>query len=113
MDSNKTGTKDSTQNQKELKAKSYESTCPPKNGALVRRGAGGSGRSPLIDIYRCDRALPCIILYICHVPTADICHILAADVCPVSTLDTRPVLTADVPFVARADILLVSAHNVD
>ena len=47
MDSNKTGTKDSTTNQAELKAKSYESTCPPKNGALATRGAGGSVRSPL------------------------------------------------------------------
>ena len=45
MNSNKICTRHSTN--KTFKTKSSESTCPPKNGALARRGAGGSGRSPL------------------------------------------------------------------
>ena len=46
MDSNKTCTRHNTQNHTAVKTKSFESLCPPKNGALATGGAGGSGRSP-------------------------------------------------------------------
>ena len=50
MDSNKVCTRHSTN--KTFKTKSFESTCPPKNGALAGRGAGGSGRSPKNNMSR-------------------------------------------------------------